>query len=125
MSKLALQDLIKILERDVVRNNTCVEMNFDIDNDDDYSDCWLGKMPDRENHGKESYWFGLAKMDLKAYDYDNLHDFLNAKVFNGKSLREIINNVTWHSFDGCDIEERLPCYLGETDCLMFSAPKDS
>lgn len=98
-----------MLNSNVVKYSSCIEMNFCIDNDPEYEDCWLGKMPD--TYSKEVYWFGLIPDGSEAYDYDKLEDLLNAKVFHGKSLCEIINEITWFSLDGCGIEERLPYYL--------------
>ena len=105
MAKLKLQDLITILNRDVLKSNSCIEMNFCIDNDTKYDDCWLGKMPDKKNIGKELYWYGLVADGSQAYEYNKLEDFLNAKVFNGKSLYDVIEKITWFSLDGSSIEE--------------------
>ncbi len=110
---IKLQDLITVLKSDVVKYNSCIEMNFCIDDDTEYEDCWLGKMPDRDNLGKEVYWYGLTSDGLQAYDYAKLEDILNSKVFHGKSLCDVIENVTWYSLDGCSIEERLPDYLDD------------
>ncbi len=111
LAKIKLQDLITVLKSDVVKYNSCIEMNFCIDDDTEYEDCWLGKMPDRDNLGKEVYWYGLTSDGLQAYDYAKLEDILNSKVFHGKSLCDVIEKVTWYSLDGCIIEERLPDYL--------------
>lgn len=113
MAKIKLQDLITVLKSDVVKYNSCIEMNFCIDDDTEYEDCWLGKMPDRDNLGKEVYWYGLTSDGLQAYDYAKLEDILNSKVFHGKSLCDVIEKVTWYSLDGCIIEERLPDYLDD------------
>lgn len=55
MAKMKLQDLITILNSDVVKNNTSIEMNFSIDDDREYEDCWVGKIPDKEVPNKEVY----------------------------------------------------------------------
>ena len=68
-------------------------------------------MPDREDLSKEIYWYGLVPDSSQAYDYAKAEDILNAKVFNGKSICEVIKKVTWYSLDGCSIEERLPDYI--------------
>ena len=65
-----------------------------------------GKMTD--SYSKEVYWVGLVTDVSQAYDYDKLEDLLNAKVFCGKSLCKIIDEITWFLLDGCGIEERLP-----------------
>ncbi|MBL4934773.1 hypothetical protein JK636_03255 [Clostridium sp. YIM B02515] len=111
LAKIKLQDLITILDSDVVKYNSCIEMNFCIDNDTEYEDCWLGKMPDRDNRGKEIYWYGLVPDGSQAYDYAKLEDILNAKVFHGKSLCDVIGEITWYSLDGCSIEDRLSDYI--------------
>ncbi len=113
LAKIKLQDLITVLKSDVVKYNSCIEMNFCIDDDTEYEDCWLGKMPDRDNLDKEVYWYGLTSDGLQAYDYAKLEDILNSKVFNGKSLCDVIEKVTWYSLDECSIEERLPDYLDD------------
>lgn len=86
-------------------------MNFCIDNDNEYEECWLGKMPDRDDPSKEVYWYGLVPDGSQAYDYSRLEDFLNAQVFHGKCLCDVIGEITWYSLDGCSIEERLAHYL--------------
>ena len=121
MQKIKLQNLIIILNSDVIRYSSCVEMNFGIDNDTEYKDCWLGKMPDRNERGKEVYWYGLVPDGSQAYDYAKLEDFLNAKVFHGKSLCDVIEKITWYSLDGCSIEERLKDYIDGYD----ESPKSS
>lgn len=111
MAKLKFQDLIKILEKDVVKDNACIEMNFCIDEDTEYEDCWLGKMIDNTVEGGELYWYGLVADGSQAYEYDKLEDILAAKVFHGKSLYDVIEDITWFSLDECSIEERLPYYI--------------
>jgi len=113
LAKIKLQDLITVLKSDVVKYNSCIEINFCIDDDTEYEDCWLGKMPNRDNLGKEVYWYGLTSDGLQAYDYAKLEDILNSKVFHGKSLCDVIEKITWYSLDGCSIEERLSDYLDD------------
>lgn len=124
LAKIKLNDLITILNSDVVKYNSCIEMNFCIDNDTEYEDCWLGKMPDRDDYGKEVYWYGLVPDGSQAYDYNKLDDFLNDKVFHGKSLYDFIEKITWYSLDGCSIEERLPDYIVDySKSPKMSAPR--
>ena len=113
MAKITLQDLITVLNSDVVKYNSCIEMSFCIDNDKEYEDCWLGKMPDRNEPGKEVYWYGLVPDGSQAYDYAKLEDILNDKVFHSKSLCDVIEKITWYSLDGCSIDERLPDYIDD------------
>ena len=113
MARIKLQDLITVLNDDVVKYNSCIEMNFCIDNDTEYEDCWLGKMPNRDERGKEVYWYGLVPDGSQAYDYAKLEDILNAKVYHGKSLCDVIEKITWYSLNGYSIEERLPDYIDD------------
>ncbi|WP_195266845.1 hypothetical protein [Clostridium sp. 1001275B_160808_H3] len=78
--KIKLTDLIRILNVNVLENNTCIEMNFCIDDDIEYQDCWLGKTSNKDNN-KEIYWYGLVEDGSQAYNYDCLEDFFSAKVF--------------------------------------------
>lgn len=113
MTKIEFKDLIIILKSDVLKNNSCIEMNFSIKNDTKYKDCWIGKMPDDNKFGKEVYWFGLVEDGSQGYEYDTLDDLIKAKVFNGKSLSEIFNKIIWNTLDGCSFEERLSYYINE------------
>lgn len=69
-------------------------------------------MLDKETN-KVIYWFGLTEDSMQAYDYDSFDEFVNAKVFCGKSLKEIWNLVSLFSIDSCDINERMQLYLCE------------
>lgn len=71
----------------------------------------MGKTPDKDIKDKEIYWFGLAEDGSKAYDYDNFADFSSAPVFNGKSLKDIWDNVEVFTIDGCDPEEIIEYYI--------------
>lgn len=121
MAKLKLQDLIIILNRDVVKCNSCIEMKFCIDDDMEYKDCWLGKMADKKNMGKKIYWYGLVSDGSQAYEYNKLENILNAKVFHGKSLYDVIEKITWFSLDGSNIEEMLPYYIDDYSEILRSS----
>lgn len=110
MPKIKLEDFIEVLKSDVLESNSCIEMNFCIDDDAEYHDCWIGKMPDKDNPNKEIYWYGLVQDGSQAYDYGCLEDILSAKVFNERGICDIWKRVTWYSLDGCSIEEMLPSY---------------
>lgn len=112
LSKIKLEDLIKILSFDVVKYKSCIEINFCINDDNEYKDCWIGKMPGRDNSSKEIYWYGLVSDNSQAYEYDELKNILGAKVINGKSICDVIERVNWYSLDGGSIEEMLPYYIG-------------
>lgn len=63
--------------------------------------------------GKLKYWYGLVPDGSQTYEYDNLENILNAKVFYGKSLYDVIDKITWFSLDGSSIEEMLPYYIDD------------
>jgi len=92
------------------RNNICIEINFCVDSNANYTSCWLGKLNSKEN-SEVVYWFGLMADGSEAYEFDSKKQFLEAKVFNGKSIKDIWELVTIISIDGCEVEERLPYYL--------------
>jgi hypothetical protein len=111
MDKITFEDFHAIMSYDVAKNQTCIEIEFCIDNCDAYQTSWLGKMVDR-NRKKVIYWFGLTEDGSQAYDFDLFEQFANAKVFYDKSIKEIWDSVSLLSVDACDIQERLPFYLG-------------
>ena len=102
--KISLQQLKAILSVDVISVNRCVEMNFGIDGNPKYEDCWLGKMKNDQD-GAECYWFGLVKGGSEAYDFPTMTEFLEAKVFDGKSLEDVLSQLEWYSLDGSEIPE--------------------
>lgn len=110
MCRLTLEELTMILSEDVVKRNTCVELNFCVDGSELYHDCWLGKMPAPETKQNAVFWFGLVADGSQAYDYPTLPELLEAGVLEGKSLLEILPSITWYSLDGCGVEERLAYY---------------
>jgi len=97
MSKISLKEFKKMMLYDVVEKNSCIEVNFCVDDCMEYDDCWLGKMPDLQK--KQSiYWYGLVKDGSQAYDYNSLEEFLKVKIFNGKNIVEIWESITLISY---------------------------
>ena len=88
--KISFEDFKKIMSYDITKKQTCIEIEFCVDNYETYQTSWLGKMIDKETN-QVVYWFGLTEDGSQAYDYDSFDKFSNAKVFNGKSLNEIWN----------------------------------
>ena len=112
MDKISFEDFKKIMSYDITKNETCIEIEFCVDNCETYQTSWLGKMSDRETN-KVIYWFGSTEDGLQAYDFDSFEKFINTKVFYGKSLKEIWNLVSLISIDASDSKERLQFYLGK------------
>lgn len=65
----------------------------------------MGKMPNKANRGKEVYWFGLNQDGSQAFEYDNFENFSSAPVFDGKSLKDIWNEIELISINGCEPED--------------------
>lgn len=111
MNKITFEEFCCVMSFDITNNRACIEIEFCIDGYKDYQCSWLGKMLDDEDE-KVIYWFGLTEDGSQGYDFKLFDQFLNAKVFHGKSIKEIWDLVTILSIDACNIEERLPFYLG-------------
>lgn len=113
MGKITYENFKSIMAYDITQNQNSIEIEFSVDNCDAFQSAWLGKMSDREAN-KAIYWFGLTEDGSQAYDFVSFEEFVNAKVFNDKSLIEIWDSITLLSIDACDIQERLPFYLSLT-----------
>ncbi len=87
-----------------------IEIAFHVEGDDFYNECWMGKGKDNET-GKEANWFGLTPDGKNAFDYEDVFSFVNAEVFNGKSLKDIWNKVVIDKIDWCNPEERFQDYI--------------
>ena len=109
-SKISFHDFTKIISYDVVKNNSCIEIEFYIDNDSNYESCWLGKTIDKETNN-ECYWYGLVKDGSQAYSFLTIDEFMNAKIFYGKNIREVWDFISLYCIDCCDVNERLSHYL--------------
>ena len=88
----------------------CIEVLFSVSDIEKCNLCWMGKIFDPKLNTNE-YWYGLTSNGSNAYDYDNFDAFINAEVFEGRSLREIWDGVNIIEIDGCDPEDRIEFYL--------------
>lgn len=102
----SFDDITKLFAIDM-EGKFCIDIEFLVAGLSDYQNCWMGKMPDRVDRNKEMYWFGLAQDGSKAYDYNNYIDFVNAPVFDGRSLKAVWDSVELLSVDGCEPEWRI------------------
>ena len=124
MKKVLLEQFEKMMAYDVVENNACIEVEFRVDGSVEYESCWLGKTVGREVPIKADYWYGLMPDGSESYNFDSLHDFVNAPVFHGENIRDIWDCITLISIDGCDIDWRLTHYLGaEPGSIRSPAPQ--
>lgn len=106
--KIAFEDLEKVFAVSVGKT-ACIEIEFMVSNGDKFSQCWMGKLYDKEIE-QEAYWFGLTEDGMNAYDYTSFEEMSQATVFDGKSLKDVWNDVEIISVDGCDPKERVEYY---------------
>lgn len=97
-----------------LKQKYCIEIEFSVNGSGKFQCCWMGKMPNKKTKAAV-YWFGLTLDGMNAYDYPTFEEFSSAKIFDGKSLFDIWNNVNILSIDGCDPSERISVYIGETN----------
>lgn len=97
----------KVFYKDFVNemlgNKPCIEIYFRVDNHPEYQSCWLGKRDDEETKSTV-YWYGLMEDGSQAYDYTTIEEFINAKVFQDKSIKDIWNLISLYSFNACDVD---------------------
>ena len=111
MEKITLEQFEKMMEFDVVKNHCCIEVEFDVDGSLEYNSCWLGKTIDGSTKAAV-YWYGLVLDGSQAYGYDSFYNFVNAPIFNEKSIKEIWSLITIYSIDNCVPRKRLKVYWG-------------
>ena len=111
MDKIAFKDFERIMLYDVSKKqDPCIEIEFCVDRSVHYHSSWLGKMLD-SNTKKPVYWFGLVHDGSEAYDFDSFELFVNAKIFNGNSIKDIWGLISLVSIDGGQVFEVLPLYV--------------
>ena len=90
----------------------CIEIAFSVKDQGKFSSCWMGKTPEEESKA-DSYWFGLTEDGNNAFEYRTFEEFVSAKVFDGRSLFDIWDEVTISEINGCDPEEQILHYIGK------------
>lgn len=90
---------------DVEFQNVIDETNFYIENDPEYDCCWLGRL-----NGPTPFWYGLTADGSQAYEYATAQELVDAKVFHGKSLREVWAQVRFYSIGNIDPDTWLTRY---------------
>ena len=108
---ISFNDIEKLFSSDL-QKEFCIEIEFSVKENEKYISCQMGKMPDENDPEKEIYWFGLTEYGSEGYDYENFEDFSSAPVFEGKSMKEIWEQIEIISIDGLDPEKRILVYIG-------------
>lgn len=106
--EITFEDITKVFAVSVGKT-ACIEIEFMLSDSDKFCQCWTGKLYDNEID-KEIYWFGLTEDGLNAYDYTSFEEMSQATVFDGKSLKDVWDDVKIISIDGCEPEERVEYY---------------
>lgn len=88
------------------------EITFSVNGSDKYKFCHMGKSLN-EKTSEDVYWFGLTSDGKNAFDYPTFEEFTSAKVFDGKSLFEIWDDVTFLEINACDPTEMIEIYLSK------------
>ena len=94
------------------KGRSCIEILFSVKESEKFDYSWMGKMPDKKTK-KDVFWFGLTPDGDNAYDYPTFEEFSFAKIFDGKSLMEIWDNIVIEEINGCDPMEMVEMYLFE------------
>jgi len=98
----------EVFKREIMREGwLALECSFCVDNHPEYDYCWLGKMAKSET---EIYWFGLAEDGSQAYDFPTFDEFVNAKIFQNRSLYDVWSLVSFYCFNNCDVDEWFNLY---------------
>jgi hypothetical protein len=115
MEKISFNDFEQVMTYDISKKqDLCIEIWFCIDDFLEYQSSWLGVMLDEDTH-RPIYWYGLVDDGSQAYEFDSFGEFSNAKVFQGKSIKDIWKSVSIISLGGGEVQEMLPFFL-KTRC---------
>lgn len=69
-----------------------------------FQNIWFGVMQNPNKSNELTYWFG-SEENNSSCNFSTLDDFVNAQIFDGKSLKEIWDSVELTSLDGLDPNE--------------------
>lgn len=101
MLKLTYNQLEKLFEH-------TSEMLFTVENSKTFDHCWMGR------NYKDIYWFGLTRDGKCAYDFDSFEKMATAPVFEGKSLKELLDRIAILEISACDPAEMYEVYVKES-----------
>lgn len=72
------------------------ENSFYVENSDKYCDCWMGF----NKKFSEPYWYGLTPDGKNGYDFKTAEEMFNAKVFDGRSIKDLWRDIYFISING-------------------------
>ena len=91
------------------KGHSCIEILFSVKGSEKFDYSWMVKTPNKKTK-KDFFGFGLTD---NAYVYPTFEEFSLAKIFDGKSLMEIWDNIVIEEINGCDPMEMVEIYLFE------------
>jgi len=94
---MTIDQLRQLLDYDTAREVR--EIDFCIEGDTKFSDCWMGRLFDGEAQ-RDILWFGLTPDGSYAFEYAAFGAMINDPVFDGKSLSELWNRVDIRAVNG-------------------------
>ena len=81
------------------------ETEFEIKGDSEYDECFIGYLPQYDN----PYWAGLC--DIKdGCEFKTAEELVNAKIYHGKSIKELWDNIEIISIEGVCMEDWLSSF---------------
>lgn len=109
-------ELFKELMSFDTKENLCIEIFFKVQGSDKFNSSWMGKLYSKEAKA-DVFWYGLTRDGKNAYDYSTFEEFSSAKIFDGKALFEIWDNISIITVNGCDPVDMIEMYLSESGGL--------
>lgn len=81
-------------ERIATKEKTCINATFRVDNFSNYKDSRFGRTIDYDAK-TEAYWFELTPDGSESYKFNSFRQLANAKVFSGKTMKEIWSDISF------------------------------
>ena len=78
----------------------CGEIAFRLTDSETFTLCWMGKLYSADEQ-RDVYWYGLTEDGQNAYEYATFAELADAPVFDGKSLKDVWDDVVVLEIDGC------------------------
>lgn len=76
-----------------------LKSTFRLKNSKKFQNVWFGVMSNPYKNSELTYWFNCNEDNLK-YEFPSVDEFVNAKIFDEKSLKDIWENIEIISLDG-------------------------
>ena len=109
-----------VFRQKLIAGDHVYKNHFYIEDNDKYDDCRIGFNDDYD----KPYWFGLTPDGNNAYKFKTADEILSAKVFDGKSLKDLWSRVYFYSLNGMDPKDWVAlCCIDYDLCSAQDAEK--